>query len=331
MYFGDKIMIQGIDIKENFLEEYFPELLKILLKDQSSDKNIVWATSDYESYGKGYEKTSRIFPELITGEKGDIIKPRIKKTDHQQTLRSRDSGEVFTPSWICNKQNNLIDEKWFNRKNVFNQEDGEKWETNNNKIEFPRGKTWQDYIMDTRLEITCGEAPYIVSRYDAVTGEFIEINNRIGLLDRKLRVVSENTENKDDWVYWAKKSFENIYAYEFQGDNLFLARENILFTFVDYYIQKFDDEPEFDILKEITTIISWNIFQMDALKYVIPYSCKNKKKIINTLFGKKEEEISCPGCEKDIIDQHTGIYCKIKDWITGKEIEFIHLINEEGV
>lgn len=318
---------QGIDIKENYLQELDPKLLQILLKDHSSNKNIVWATSDYERYGKGYEKTSRIFPKLITGDNGDIIKPRVKKTDNQQTTRSRDSGEVFTPSWICNKQNNLIDEKWFNRKNVFNQENGEKWETNEKKIKFPKGKTWKDYILDTRLEITCGEAPYLVSRYDTVTGEFIKVNNRIGLLDRKLRIVSENTDNQIDWLYWAKKSFENIYAYEFQGDNLLLARENIFATFTDYFIKKFDKKPHPDFLHEIANIISWNIFQMDGLKYVIPFSCQNKK-VTMTLYGEKVEEEECIGCKKNYIDQHNGTYCKIKDWNTGEKIKFIDLINE---
>jgi len=320
--------LQGIDIKENYLHEYNPKLLKALLKDHSSNKNIIWATDDYRRYGKGYEKTSTILPKLITGDKGDIIKPRIKKTDNQQTTRSRDNGEVFTPSWICNRQNNLIDEKWFNRKSVFNEENGEQWETKTNKIKFPKGKTWQEYILDTRLEITCGEAPYLVSRYDAVTGEFIKINNRIGLLDRKLRIVSENTDNQIDWLYWAKKSFENIYAYEFQGDNLLLARENVLFTFVDYFTQKFNKNPESDFLYDIAEIISWNIFQMDGLKYVIPFSCQNEKKVITTLFGTEEKEIQCIGCKKDYIDQHNGIYCKIKDWDTGKTMKFIDLINE---
>ena len=320
--------IQGIDIKEDYLKDFNPKLLKLLLKDHSSNKNIIWATSDYERYGKGYEKSSRIFSKLITGDNGDIIKPRIKKSDNQQTTRSRDNGEVFTPSWICNKQNNLIDEKWFNHKNIFNQENGNKWETNNYKIKFPKGKHWQDYILDTRLEITCGEAPYIVSRYDTVTGELIKINNRIGMLDRKLRIVSENTDNQIDWLYWAKKSIENIYAYEFQGDNLLLARENILFTFIDYFTQKFEKNPEFDFLYEITNIISWNVFQMDGLRYVVPLSCKNEKKIIMTLFGKEVQESQCIGCKKDYVDQHNGIYCKIKDWNTGKKIKFIDLINE---
>lgn len=320
--------IHGIDIKENFLNELDPKILQILLKDHSSNKNIVWATSDYERHGKGYEKTSKILPKLITGDNGEIIKPRVKKTDNQQISRSRDNGEVFTPSWVCNKQNNLIDEKWFNRKNIFNIDNGESWETINNKIKFPKEKTWKDYILDTRLEVTCGEAPYLVSRYDTVTGERIDISNRIGLLDRKLRIVSENTDNEIDWLYWAKKSFENIYAYEFQGDNLFLARENIFVTFIDFFTQKFKHNPDFVFLYEIANIISWNIFQMDGLKYVIPYSCQNEKRITTTLFETTVEEIECIGCKKGYIDHHNGTYCKVKDWDTGRVIRFIDLINE---
>src|SRR5690625_2078460 len=103
-------------------------------------------------------------------------------------------SEVFKPSWVCNLQNNLIDNAWFGQKNVVNKEIPEKknWETVEKKIVFPKEKTWSDYEMDKRMEIAGGEAPYITSRYDATTGEFIEVNNRIGILDRKLRVNNEN-------------------------------------------------------------------------------------------------------------------------------------------
>jgi hypothetical protein len=84
-------------------------------------------------------------------------------------------AEVFTPLWICNAQINLIDDAWFGRKNVFNTEILNKeglhsWKTNPKKITFPDDKTWKQYVRDTRLEITCGEAPYITSRYDTTTG-----------------------------------------------------------------------------------------------------------------------------------------------------------------
>lgn len=53
--------------------------------------------------------------------------------------------------------------------------------------------TWKSYVKYTRLEMTCGEALYLVSRYDNTTGEYFSVRQRVGLLDRKLRVVGENT------------------------------------------------------------------------------------------------------------------------------------------
>jgi hypothetical protein len=63
-----------------------------------------------------------MLPECITGENGHIIMPRVKKDILLQKNRSRDMAEVFTPSWICNAQNNLVDTAWFGRENVFNTE-----------------------------------------------------------------------------------------------------------------------------------------------------------------------------------------------------------------
>lgn len=157
-------------------------------------------------------------------------------------------AEVFTPSWICNKQNNLVDNAWFGRECVFNTEvdnpDGfHTWIVNAEPVVFPEGKTWRDYVNENRLEITCGEAPYLVSRYDTVTGEPIPVERRIGLLDRKLRIVGENTETATDWLKAAQAAYMSTYGYEWQGDNLILAREALLYTFIDYYHAKFGKDP----------------------------------------------------------------------------------------
>ena len=168
-----------VDILEDGILQRSPELLTTLLKDHTTSKadcqhNIFWATSDYEPLGKGYEYGSPILPELITGCNGHVIMPRVLKARGMQRDRSRDMAEVFTPSWICNAQNNLIDTAWFGRENVFNKEnDDHTWTANPEKVQFPDGKTWRDYVRDTRLEITCGEAPYLVSRYDTTTGNAV--------------------------------------------------------------------------------------------------------------------------------------------------------------
>lgn len=317
-----------VDIQENDILANYPDVLEILLCDRTTNKNIFWATNDYEYKGIAYKYNSEIAVAAITGQNGRVIKPRVLKSKEKQTNRSKDMAEVFTPSWICNAQNNLVDEAWFGRKDVFNIEDStnKTWKAVENKIEFSEEKTWQDYVRDTRLEITCGEAPYIVSRYDTTTGMFIPLAERIGLLDRKLRVVGENVDNKEEWIEWVTIAYKNIYAYEWQGDNLLLARESMLITFIEYYQSKFGEDPTMDCIKDIAYIISWNVWQMDGLKCVVPNSCKNETKVNLTLFGEEVEKEVCEGCRKNDIQKHNGMYCKIMDWDINKSIKFVSLL-----
>lgn len=323
--------INKIDIKENYIHKLNKELLSILLKDQTSGKNIIWATDNYSDRGFGYQYNDHITIESITGYHGNVIKPRSEKSKKEQADRVRKKAEVFTPSWICNKQNNLVDNAWFGTDFVFNEEIEKNWNSTTDPIVFPTatGKSWQDYINDVRLEITCGEAPYLVSRYDTVSGYMIELSQRIGLLDRKLRIVSENTHTEEEWLKWAIKSFQNTYGYDWQGDNVLLARENLLFTFIDYYKAKFDAEPEVNILRDIANILSWNIWQMDGLKFVIPDSCKEIEQKQLTLFDIDEEKQPCPGCVKNDPYSHTGEYCIIKDWKKNKKVPFVSILKKD--
>jgi hypothetical protein len=230
-------------------------------------------------------------------------------------------AEVFTPSWVCNEQNNAIDNAWFQSKDIFNKsilnKDGSStWKINSGKIKFPKGKIWEDYINENRLEVSCGEAPYLTSRYDTTTGKFIPVKNRVGLLDRKLRVISENTLIEYDWLKHANLAYKSTYGYEWQGDSLLLARESLLYTFIESYIEKFNTEPELKHIQSIANIVSWNIWQMDGLKGVVPNSCYNiNTKVNKDLFGNsKMNIINCNGCESKNIKKHNGIYCTIIDW-----------------
>lgn len=264
-------MIENIDINETEVLKQYPEVLEMLLKDHTTQQNIYWATDSYADRGEGYQFKDAIIADSITGDNGMIIRPRSVKSKDEQTKRSKDMAEVFTPSWVCNAQNNLIDDAWFGKQGVFNAESPEHtWKATTGKIEFPEVKTWKDYVRDTRLEITCGEAPYLVSRYDTVSGMPIELAERIGLLDRKLRVVSENTETTGEFLDWCQEAYKNTYGYEWQGDNLLLAREALLFTFLDYYRAKFGEEPLLKSIQYIAYIISWNVWQMDGLKFCPP-------------------------------------------------------------
>ena len=328
-----------IDVNEDDLLALSIEVLDTLLCDHTTGKNIFWASHDYEALGKEYDYQSQILPKLIIGENKMVVRPRVLKSKEEQTDRAKDMAEVFTPSWVCNAQNNLVDEAWFGCKDVFNIEDttNHTWKATSNKIEFPDGKSWKDYVSSTRMEITCGEAPYLVSRYDATTGEIIPLQNRIGLLDRKLRIVTENTDSREEWIYWTRVAYQNIYGYEWQGDNLLLARKALLYTFIEYYQATFIMAPPTKYLKEIADIISWNLWQMDGLKGVVPDSChdvvsKHKAVPQLDLFStdipqESNPKVSpCPGCAEDNIYKHNGTYCKIYDWEKKKALRYIDLI-----
>ena len=330
-------MQQEIDISENELLRQSSRLLQLLLWDQTRQAPIFWATEDYASMGAGYRSEDPITLERITGEYGSVIQPRILKSRAAQLSRTKERAEVFTPSWVCNAQNNIVDEAWFGRGDVFNTEhpDTHTWTPSPSPITFPEGKTWQDYLRAVRMEITCGEAPYLVSRYDTTTGRFIPLPERVGMLDRKMRILAEQALPAEEWLSWAQVIYQSIYAFEWQGDNLLLAREALLISFIEYYEAQFGLRPTEEAIEQIAEIISWNIWQMDGLRGVVPNSCKPDIEWAEDLFEATSSIRPCPGCAQgNSYEKHTGIYCMIRDWsevdpttgLPGRIIRFVDLL-----
>jgi len=329
-------MQSKIDISENNIVRNYPKVLDILLLDRTTKQNIFWATDNYKHLGNNFQYFSKINTKSITGSNDKVIMPRVLKSKTLQKTRSKNMAEVYTPSWVCNEQINLIDNAWFEKENLFNKklivdDKTVTWKTNNKKIEFPQGKTWKDYIKDTKLEMTCGEAPYLASRYDTTTGEFIAVKNRIGFLDRKLRVISENIDNYQEWLQYTELAYKSVYGYEFHGDSLLLARETLLYTFIENYYEKFSTEAKLEDIQNIAHIISWNLWQMDGLKFVIPNSCIDEIKIEQDLFSNTTKtKTECQGCKNNNSYLHNGIYCTIMDWEENKTIRFVDMLENKG-
>ena len=298
----------NIDIREDYLLKK-DDLLNILLQDKTTGNNILWATDSYDSNGHLFAPNSNITTDLITGTLGNLIQPRALKSKTEQLYRTRDKAEVFTPLTIVKQMNDACDTKRVTKNN------------------------WQEYVGLLKLEITCGEAPFIVSRYDPVSDkqELLPLDERVGFLDKKLSVVSKYCTTQEEWLKWAKIAFQSSYGYEWQGDSLLIARENLLYTFIDYYQAQFKETPSIELQKEIAEIIVWNIFQMDGLKYVIPMSCKTETitmKGIETLFGKEDDrmvEKPCAGCENKTAKNHNGTYVQTMDWIMGQPVKFVDI------
>ena len=325
----------GIDIIEDEIRGWGYEILDTLLIDHTTDQNITWATDDYSDRGEGYTFFDQITKERICGENSHVIVPRILKNKEDQKTRARKMAEVFTPSWLCNQMLNDVDERLFGRPNVFNDAKGDKakvWQASASPVFQESDKlTWKEYVTKTVMEITCGEAPFIVSRYDTVTGEFFEdVNLRVGFLDRKFRIITEQTKTKEDWIHWVKIAYKCSFGYEWQGDNLLLARQNLLLTFFDYYEAVWKELPPMDLVKEIAIIISWNIWQMDGLKYVLPNSCKPQIFEEGNMFSEPTRiEIPCEGCKKGSIYKHTGIYAKMMDWSKKEVVRAVDYLNQK--
>lgn len=245
--------------------------LEILLRDQTTGKHILWANDEFGA--------KEIQPAQI-----DLIEPRWKKNRELQKLRTKTRAEIFTPPEVCELQNDLVCKP------------------------FDKRTPWRDFINAKFLEITCGEAPYLVNRYNAVTGDAIPLDNRVGLLDRKFHVVNSETKTQPGWMSSAIQALQSVYGYEFQGDNLFLARRNVFDTVKDFFRAKFNREPPEDFLIAVATIISCNLWQMDGLTGAIPYANTNRQGTLS--FGNEPDK------------PQEDVYCKILDWQTRKLVEF---------
>lgn len=270
-------------------------LLDRLLADKTTKAHILWGTDAYETRGPEYRRNHQMTPALITGENADVIKTRARKALEQQTERTRRHAEVFTPLSLCARMVSDADAAWFGTADKFLPDQ---------PVRFTKKKTWKHYVDSRRMEITCGEAPYLVSRYDACTGEAIPIRHRIGVLDRKLRAVNENTTNEEEWLTWALRAFQATYGYEFQGDNLLIARVNLLMTYEEYLYARWQRKPTPDEYRNIVNTITWNLWQMDGLTGHIPYCREDDWQEIN-LFESTETTT-------DELPQLPA--CRIYDW-----------------
>ena len=245
-------------------------VLEELLKDYATGKNIIFATDSYSSLGEAWGAKRPVTRELLRSTAVCPIQPRALKNREDRQQRTKKRAEVFTPSWICRRMNDFLDEDFFGRKDVFFRADGDAYRPTEGKISFPEGADWRTYVDSRRLEITCGEAPYLFSRYDTETGEIIPTGERVGLLDRKMRIVNEHTSKEGPWLQMTKKAFQSVYGYEYQGDSLLIARINMLLSFTEYLEDRWGRQATDKELKEYAQIAARNLWQMDGLKGTIP-------------------------------------------------------------
>lgn len=190
--------------------------------------------------------TETLLWERTTGTKfpinPDEVMPRYLKAQEEQKSRTAKKAEVFTPYEIVDKMNDMVEEDCA-------------------EIIL--------YVKKKVLEITCGEAPYLTTRYDTVSGEDIPVEKRVGLLDRKLSSIPKEI-GKELYIRCADEALKASYGYEWQFDSLFLARRNLLMTTIEHYESVWGTEPDYETVLNWANIISYNIFRMDGISMCIP-------------------------------------------------------------
>lgn len=277
--------IQDSDIDEARILRNKKQLLDILLRDYTTGSNIKWGTDSYINHGSSFHDDQEITAGLITGWYDGFIRPRAEKNKDVQLKRQRNKAEVFTPSWIVKLQVDAA-------------------------LQDMQDLPLVKFLQTKWIEITCGEAPYMVNRYDMDTGNVIPLNKRAGFVDTKFRRLNHEVQYEQEWIKLAIDIYKSSYGYEYQGDSLLLARENLMLTLIDNYFYMFGTFPEEQLILEVSKIVSFNVFQMDGLTYEIPYSAGGTSSVQLSLFDELEEKSTEPQ------------FATINYWKKGKKIDF---------
>ena len=263
-----EVEVEPLLTEKQGIYKYIPELLV----DKTTGENIIFAEDEYEGYDLTDHYTEDIMKELIASKQ---LNYRVRKSLEHQKARTKKNAEVFTPSWICDQMITMCEPP----------------------------EDWQEFVQSTWLEITCGECPYLVNLYDSTTGEKVPIDKRIGVLDRKFRLINKHIVQKDfnneksykrKWIDTMYDAMRSTYGYEFQGDNLFIARVNVLRCFVENFYVKWNKMPPDATIRKAIEIIQWNLWQMDGLKDTVPFS-DTPAKIMDWKLNEVIEFRSCKG------------------------------------
>lgn len=280
-------------------------LLDALLIDKSSGLPIIWATDAYAAWGDAYARTTPITPELLLRPPFRLMTRAAKESD-ARSERTKSHAEVFTPLWVVKMMNDFMEAEWFGQEGIFDAP----------RVLFPKGLIWQQFVLSRRMELTCGEAPYLVSRYDVTSGFSVPPSSRVGILDRKLRVVSEYAATEDDRLEWAFRALQATYGYEFQGDNVLLARLNVLLSFEEYMRAKLNRLPSHAEYHRLLDILAWNIWQMDGLSGLIPFSQAPDVMQQLDLFAAENDAPQSENIRPP---------CRVFNWQSGHSIEYNQL------
>ncbi|WP_270773010.1 Eco57I restriction-modification methylase domain-containing protein [Pauljensenia sp. OF14-1SRA] len=237
-------------------------------------RNIVWATQDYEDLG--IHADQQITLDVLNANPS-LIAQRTTKARDAQAVRTKERAEIFTPAWLVNFQNDVVDHAWSAGHEPYDDAipDASAGIVRPLRPTLPAfddvsGKAWENYVDRRVLEVACGEAPYLTSRYDATTGELLALGGRVGFFDRKLAAIPISLGDEAATLNWALRALRATFGFELQGDSLLLARLNLLASFDEATSALLGRSLIADELTEAAHVIARNVWQMDGLTLKSP-------------------------------------------------------------
>jgi len=258
---GRKKTSSNTPIEKKFDDLGWEEVVKKLIELATQEDGCITLEEIVNSTKENPTIREILLQERTTGTRFGInpneVVPRYMKSAAIRKERTRTKAEVFTPIEVVKKMNDYFDENFTG--------------------------TDIDYIKRTSLEVTCGEAPFLTTRYDPYTGQTIPINERVGILDRKLQHI--HTEDEMEWCRLAGLALKSVYGYEWQEDSLFLARMNVLLAVVEFFSDKFGKMPK--NVEKWAEIVSYNLIRLDGVTMCLPET-KTPALVMNWETGKME-------------------------------------------
>jgi len=198
-----------------------------------------------------------LLKDMSTGKDFDFdyekdFKPGYERSRVEFNLSSKKRAAIYTPPFLVRRMNLFLE--YENKEKLYN---------------------------GTLIEAACGEAPFIVQRYNMITGEKIAIEDREGILDIKIKYGIQNiafgwawgTAPYSNWYPDVKRMFQTVFGFDKHLPSLIIARMNLLLSFIEYsreyyakrrYFKTHELPPE-EHIKEIAEIICWNFWCMDFL------------------------------------------------------------------
>ena len=262
-------------------------VLKLLLADKAARRSIVFATDRYASLGERYREAGPIENGLLAA------------------LEARGFGlEEELSAELVRRLNDRWDEEWFGFPEPFAGE---------GPVRFAGEEAWKKYVDAPRLAVCCGAARLLTVREDGAGG-LLSPAARPGILDRKLRVVSENAETEEVWRHWALRAFQSVYGYEYRGDLLLLGRLRLMTAFADFREARWGAEASNAELRRIANVIAWNLWQMDPETAAVPFAHREapyrQLSLFDYLSGDEDDRPKEP------------VPCRVFDWRGNESVTF---------